>query len=91
MKKENSKIQAFLEKNGIKLASNAKAGKLLSEGKSDAEVAKAMVTTKAYKEYPELRSICLAAIEETAKKQEETKTPEPKKTSSCRGGEPSRY
>lgn len=47
----------YVKENGIKLAANSKALKLINNGASEAEVAVALQTTKAYKEDSTLRLI----------------------------------
>lgn len=84
------KIKEFLEKNGIKLANNAKAKKLIKSNASEAAIAQAMQTTKAYKENAELRGICTNAIENAGKEQAEQARQEERHSSSRRNGEPER-
>lgn len=48
----------YVKENGIKLAANSKALKLINNGASEAEVAVALQTTKAYKEDSTLRQMC---------------------------------
>lgn len=81
------KIKEFLEKNGIKLAANAKAKKLIESNAEEAKIAVAMQTTKAYKENAELRKICENAINEAGEKQTTQAKKEEHRSSSSRSGE----
>lgn len=59
----------YVKENGIKLAANSKALKLINNGASEAEVAVALQTTKAYKEDFTLRQMCQEVVAEAGKEQ----------------------
>lgn len=48
----------YVKENGIKLAANSKALKLINNGASEAEVAVALQTTKAYKKDINKANLC---------------------------------
>ena len=58
----------YVKENGIKLAANSKALKLINNGASEAEVAVALQTTKAYKEDSTLRQMCQEVVAEARNK-----------------------
>ena len=67
----------YVKENGIKLAANSKALKLINNGASEAEVAVALQTTKAYKEDSTLRQMCQEVVAEAGKEQADSaKKPE---------------
>ena len=74
----------YVKENGIKLAANSKALKLINNGASEAEVAVALQTTKAYKEDSTLRQMCQEVVADSAKKPENH-------SNSARRGENERY
>lgn len=67
----------YVKENSIKLAANSKALKLINNGASEAEVAVALQTTKAYKEDSTLRQMCQEVVAEAGKEQADSaKKPE---------------
>lgn len=76
----------YVKENGIKLAANSKALKLINNGASEAEVAVALQTTKAYKEDSTLRQMCQEVVAEAGKEQTDSaKKPENHSNSTRRG------
>lgn len=69
----------YVKENGIKLAANSKALKLINNGASEAEVAVALQTTKAYKEDSTLRQMCQEVVAEAGKEQADS-AKKPKKS-----------
>lgn len=63
----------YVKENGIKLAANSKALKLINNGASEAEVAVALQTTKAYKEDSTLRQMCQEVVAEAGKEQADSR------------------
>lgn len=81
----------YCNQQGFTFAANAKAGKILKQGReksSDAALAIALKTTAAYKSDKKLQKMCEEALDEAVK---ETKAPEKtKQTRTGKGGEPER-
>lgn len=77
----------YIKENGIKLAANSKAKKLIELCGSEVEIAIALQTTKAYKDDKELRELCKKVVEDAGNKQAESNTKPEKMSSSIRCGE----
>lgn len=77
----------YIKENGIKLAANSKAKKLIELCGSEVEIAIALQTTKAYKDDKELRELCKKVVEDAGNKQTESNTKPEKMSSSIRCGE----
>lgn len=82
------KISEYLDANGMKLSPSSKAAKLIKEDKSEAKIAIAMQSTKAYKEDKQLRSLCEDIIENAAQVQEREAKKEETKSYSDKPAEP---
>lgn len=76
-----------IKENGIKLAANSKAKKLIELCGSEVEIAIALQTTKAYKDDKELRELCKKVVEDAGNKQAESNAKPEKMSSSIRCGE----
>ena len=81
----------YVKENGIKLAANSKALKLINNGASEAEVAVALQTTKAYKEDSTLRQMCQEVVAEAGKEQADSAKKPENHSNSAREGENERY
>lgn len=81
----------YVKENGIKLAANSKALKLINNGASEAEVAVALQTTKAYKEDSTLRQMCQEVVAEAGKEQADSAKKPENHSNSARRGENERY
>ena len=77
----------YIKENGIKLAANSKAKKLIELCGSEVEIAIALQTTKAYKDDKELRELCKKVVEDAGNKQAESNAKPEKMSSSIRCGE----
>lgn len=77
----------YIKENGIKLAANSKAKKLIELCGSEVEIAIALQTTKAYKDDKELRELCKKVVEDAGNKQAESNAKPEKMSSSTRCGE----
>ena len=77
----------YIKENGIKLAANSKAKKLIELCRSEVEIAIALQTTKAYKDDKELRELCKKVVEDAGNKQAESNAKPEKMSSSIRCGE----
>ncbi len=77
----------YIKENGIKLAANSKAKKLIELCGSEVEIAIALQTTKAYKDDKELRELCKKVVEDAGNKQAESNAKPEKMSSSIRYGE----
>lgn len=81
----------YVKENGIKLAANSKALKLINNRASEAEVAVALQTTKAYKEDSTLRQMCQEVVAEAGKEQADSAKKPENHSNSARRGENERY
>lgn len=77
----------YIKENGIKLAANSKAKKLIELCGYEVEIAIALQTTKAYKDDKELRELCKKVVEDAGNKQAESNAKPEKMSSSTRCGE----
>lgn len=77
----------YIKENGIKLAANSEAKKLIELCGSEVEIAIALQTTKAYKDDKELRELCKKVVEDAGNKQAESNAKPEKMSSSIRCGE----
>lgn len=77
----------YIKENGIKLAANSKAKKLIELCGSEVETAIALQTTKAYKDSKELRELCKKVVEDAGNKQAESNAKPEKRSTSIRDGE----
>lgn len=84
----------YCNQQGFTFAANAKAGKILKQGReksSDAALAIALKTTAAYKNDKKLQKMCEEALDKAVKAQEKAKAPEKTtRTKTGKEGEPER-